>query len=261
MVDISKETDAPRQLRQLLSHDSIIAATANRATPSIQIVVPPRDTAQPSPPVFLDINEIAPSPAPTYAIRTQQLHTQQEREDENYVPAPERRRRAPYRPRDAPLDSRRWGAEYMICRDPVAAKEVELYRVDNDFWAPPNTCIHCDAQSWPEKRGKDGMGEYWQCCDNSKNHLVPPDQSKTREQVNAMEDGPDKDRELRAWDINNLLYSVEDGFDNQQRPIRKLTARSKEFVNNIVSYNNCLSFTSEGTTNVDHRVARTTIRI
>ena len=48
---------------------------------------------------------------------------------------------------------------------------------------------------------------------------------------------------------------------NQNHPIIQLTARSKEFIDNIVSYNNCLSFISEGTTNVDHRVARTTFRI
>ena len=61
-------------------------------------------------------------------------------------------------------------------------------------------------------------------------------------------------------DINNLLYEMEviqvDG-----QPVYRRTARSKEFIENIVSYNNCLSFTSEGTDNVDYNVGRTTFRI
>lgn len=43
--------------------------------------------------------------------------------------------------------------------------------------------------------------------------------------------------------------------------VKKKTAHSKEFLDNIVSYNNCLSFTSEVTDNVDHHVGRTTFRI
>ncbi|KAL2040763.1 hypothetical protein N7G274_006742 [Stereocaulon virgatum] len=81
--------------------------------------------------------------------------------------------------------------------------------------------------------------------------------------MNGLPDGPEKERELYARDINLLLYET---FETEQidvdgQRVHRLTARSKEFMENIVSYNNCLSFTSEGTDKVDYNVGRTTFRI
>ena len=44
-------------------------------------------------------------------------------------------------------------------------------------------------------------------------------------------------------------------------PKKRRTARSKEFIENIVSYNNSLSFTSEAVDNVNYNIGYTTFRI
>ena len=63
-----------------------------------------------------------------------------------------------------------------------------------------------------------------------------------------------------AREINDLLYEIEDVLVDRH-PVRRRTTRSKEFIQNIVSYNNCLSFTSEVADNIDFNVGRTTFRI
>ncbi len=93
-----------------------------------------------------------------------------------------------------------------------------------------------------------------------KNDWTPPDQSIKPEDVDRLPDGPEKERELMAREINKLLHEMEEVQVGGQTVWRR-TARSKELIENIVSYNNCLSFTSEGTSNVDHNVGRTTFHI
>ena len=44
-------------------------------------------------------------------------------------------------------------------------------------------------------------------------------------------------------------------------PKKRRTARSKEFMENIVSYNNSLSFTSKAVDNINYNVGHTTFRI
>ena len=75
-----------------------------------------------------------------------------------------------------------------------------------------------------------------------------------------MPNGPKKDRELQSWEINGLPYETENVIIDGQ-PTKRRTSRSKEFLEKIVRYKNRLSFTSEGTSNVGHRVGRTTLRI
>ena len=87
----------------------------------------------------------------------------------------------------------------------MAAKEVEPYKIDDGFWEPFNKCTNCGAQSWQEKRGTE---EYWHCCDNVKNNLIPPDQSKKYSQIDQIDDGPEKEWELLACHINDLIYSM-----------------------------------------------------
>lgn len=176
---------------------------------------------------------------------------------EDRAPDPPTRRRAPYRRRNAQHGGRTLGTGYLLFKDIAAAKQMDLYRVDQDFYNPSNKCPHCSAQSWPEERGQDNR---WQCCDNGKNDWISPDQSIKPEDVDMMDEGAQKESERKVLAMNQLLYELEDIRINGQT-IQRRTARSKEFHDNIVSYNNCLSFTSEGTSNVDHRVGRTTFRI
>ena len=73
-----------------------------------------------------------------------------------------------------------------------------------------------------------------------------------------MPKGPEEDRELQVGGIDRLLYEMEDIIIEDQSTKRR-TSASKGFLENIVSYNHCLSFTSQGISNADHRVAHTTI--
>ena len=227
---------------------------------NVSVVIPPTDRLQSSPPSyqdvpvpstsdFMDIDTIAPSPRPEYSERTLRHHARQERTAEDRGLDYPSRQRGPYRPKNR--------ATHQLCSDSAAAKEVELYTVHEKFRNASNTCPHCAAQSWREERGPDNR---WPCCDNGKNDWKPPDQSVKPEDVDRLPDGPEKDRELMAREINNLLYEMETVQVGNETVCRR-TARSKEFIENIVSYNNCLSFTSEGTNNVDHNVGRTTFRI
>lgn len=79
--------------------------------------------------------------------------------------------------------------------------------------------------------------------------------------MDRLPDGPEKERERYARDINILLYEMDEIHVDGQPIIYRRTARSKESMENIVSYNHCLSFTSEGTDKVDFNVSRTTFRI
>lgn len=133
---------------------------------------------------------------------------------------------------------------------------MEPYQVDTSF---TDICPHCNARSWKNERGSSGDGQ-WPCCDGGKNDWPSPDQSRKPADVDLLPEGPQKEAELRVRYINKLLSDVDDVITNDQSLGRR-TARSKEFLDNIVSYNNCLSFTSEGTTNVDTHVSRTTFRI
>ena len=226
---------------------------------NISVVTPPRDPLQSSPPAVEDVpEEIAPEPAPEYSVRQLRRHARRERTVEDRAEDRPTRRRGPYRRRNATDGGRTLGARYQLCRDPNAARDVELYTVHGTFNNASNTCPYCDAQSWPGERGTDNR---WPCCDNGKNDWIPPDQSCKPEDVDRLPDGLKKERELMAREINNMLYEMDVTQVDGQPPVYRRTARSKEFIENIVSYNNCLSFTSEGTNNIDHNVGRTTFRI
>ena len=95
----------------------------------------------------------------------------------------------------------------MLYKDVAAAKQMDLYRVDQDFYNPSNKCPYCSAQSWPEERGQDNR---WQCCDNGKNDWISPDQSIKPEDVDMLDEGAQKNSELKVLAINKLLYDIED---------------------------------------------------
>ena len=87
---------------------------------------------------------------------------------------------------------------------------------------------------------------------------APHDQLIELEDVHSMPNGPEEDRDFQVWEIDRLLYEMEDIIIDGQSTKRR-TARSKDFLENIFSYNHYLAFTSEGTSNVDHRVGHTAI--
>ena len=242
-----------------LSRPSIGTTTVGRIVPHLRVIAPLPDPLLPTPSTFEEVpEEIAPEPAPEYTARTLRLHARQERTIEDCADDGSTRRRASYRRRNVTDGGQTLGSTYQLCRDPNAIKELQLYTVDGSFDNASNLCPYCDAQSWPNERGTDK--KHWPCCDNGKNDWKPPDQSVKPEDVDGLPDGPEKDREIMGREINNLLYEMETVRVGNETVYRR-TARSKEFIENIVSYNNCLSFTSEGTNNVDHDVGRTTFRI
>ncbi|KAL2036428.1 hypothetical protein N7G274_010855, partial [Stereocaulon virgatum] len=221
----------------------------------ISVVIRPKDPPILNPPTYQE--RLALHAAPEYSDRHLRRFARQERTTEDRTPDPPTRRRAPYRRRNAQHGGRTLGTGYLQYKEIAAAKQIDLYRVDQDFHNSSNTCPYCSAQSWREERGQDNR---WQCCDNGKNDWISPDQSIKPEDVDMLDDGADKESELKVLAMNKLLYETEDIRIDGQTTQRR-TARSKEFHDNIVSYNNCLSFTSEGTSNVDHRVGWTTFRI
>lgn len=226
--------------------------------PTIRVVIPPRDPQQSSPPVVEDaVDEIASQPPPAYDARTLRRHARQERTAEDVNEDRPTRRRGPYRRRNDTDGGQTLGTKYLLCRDPNAAKNTQLYTVHGSFKNASNKCPHCDAWSWEGERGQDHR---WPCCDNGKNDWISPDQSCMPADVDSLPNGPRKERELKARDINTLLYEM-DVIQVDGQTVHRRTARSKEFLDDIISYNNCLSFTSEGTDNVDHHVSRTTFRI
>ena len=205
------------------------------------------DTTEPVQTEFQDIDLLAPPPQPEYSERTLRHHARQERTTEDRGLDQPTRQRGPYRPRAV--------ATYKLCRDPAAAKDAQLFTIDQGFKDASNTCPYCDAQCWRAERKPN---DRWPCCDNGKNDWPMPDQLYTRANVDEMPDGPEKVRELMVRQLDDLMYDTElvDG-----GPKKRRTARSKEFMENIVSYNNSLSFTSEAVDNVDYNMGRTTFRI
>ena len=238
---------------------SAIQRDSTLVNPGIQVVMSQREPLpgstfeelpRPTSLEFIDIDIIAPDPRPVYDQRTLRRHARQERTNKERAPDQINSRRGPYRPRNGPI--------YYLCRDPDAAKAVELFTVHQGFRDESNTCPYCSAQSWPKERGNNSR---WQCCDNGKNDWTPPDQSIKPEDIDGLPNRPEKERERCTRDINILLYEMDEIHVAGQPIIFRRTARSKEFMENIVSYNNCLSFTSEGTDKVDFNVGRTTFRI
>ena len=70
--------------------------------PTIQVVPPPKDPLQPSPPIVEDVpEEIAPEPASEYHARTLRMHARGERTVEDRAEDQPTRRRGLYRRRDA----------------------------------------------------------------------------------------------------------------------------------------------------------------
>ncbi len=66
------------------------------------------------------------------------------------------------------------------------------------------------AQSWPEERDKDEKGEFRRCYDNGKSDWPSPINQSSSKMCIRLPNGPEKDRELQAWEIDRLLYEMED---------------------------------------------------
>jgi len=219
-------------------------------------VLSQRDPAPAS--IFEEVpEEIALEPAPEYSLRQLRRYNRRERTVKDRADNRPTRKRGPYRRTNATDGRRTLGLFYQLYRDPAAAKEVGLYTIYKTFRNTSNKCLYCAAQFWREERGSDNR---WPCCNNGKNDWKPPDQSVKPENVNRLFDGPEKDRKIVVREINNLLYKIKT-VQVRNETVYRRTTRSKEFIENIVSYNNCLSFINKGTNNIDYNVGRITFRI
>jgi hypothetical protein len=98
-------------------------------------------------------------------------------------------------------------------------------------------CTLCGARTWKAERGKGGRRP---CCDAGKTEIPAPE-------CDLNDPTP----------IDRLMSEVEVGDDGKMRRTR----RCKQFHENIVAYNNSVSFASEGVDNVDRNVAPFTFRM
>ncbi|KAL8813793.1 MAG: hypothetical protein Q9223_006944 [Gallowayella weberi] len=138
-------------------------------------------------------------------------------------------------------DGRSLGPDYMVARRKDMEPGLhELRRLRDD----DNVCPSCHAYRYPgECRGRPGEKEYWHCCANGR---INPDMMTSEMNPAAVADmaeGPEKEEARRRDEdlkyLDDLLYRTDDSGTRRDK-------RSKRFHENIVMYNNLLSFTSEG---------------
>ena len=93
----------------------------------------------------------------------------------------------------------------------------------------------------------------WQCCSDRKVDFLPPD-SVLLEDVDSLSDNDEKLHEKRLERLHTLMTATQTVPDEFAGFKIVRTNDSAHFMNNITSYNNALSFTSEGTDNTDQRM-------
>ena len=145
---------------------------------------------------------------------------------------------------------------YLLGRTPARYQNYcPIYKLPS-LTDDGNQCPHCQAYRWPGERG---AGESWPCCQNSKIDQVPPD-SPLPQNIDELTDPEEQRLERAVLPLNKLLYEVEQMYDangmpvqdEQGRPVCQRTPRSKSFMALVMSYNNIMSFTSEGVGRKDH---------
>jgi len=132
----------------------------------------------------------------------------------------------------APAEALRRRPNHLAARQPnVRSTPHYLGPMDGD------DCPLCGARTWKAERGKGGRRP---CCDAGKTEIPAPECD-----LNDL------------TPIDRLMSEVEFGEDGKMRRTR----RCKQFHENIVAYNNSVSFASEGVDNVDRAVAPFTFKM
>ena len=132
----------------------------------------------------------------------------------------------------APAEALRRRPNHLAARQPnVRSTPHYLGPMDSD------DCPLYGARTWKAERGKGGRRP---CCDAGKTEIPAPECD-----LNDL------------TPIDRLMSEVEFGEDGKMRRTR----RCKQFHENIVAYNNSVSFASEGVDNVDRAVAPFTFKM
>jgi len=228
--------------------------------PSIRVVAPAPNPEEPPPPTFhatpqstpsafIHIDEIAPDPPADYAPRALRYHARQERAADDQHNEAIDRRRGPYRR----------GTEQLIAKLQIA---MRLRRWSSsgypiNYQIPPTnapTALQCHGR----RNGVPMIGGHAVMMGRMTAYL--PTSLSGRGTWTLCLKAPKRNGK-RLWKKSiSCSFEAEDVEVNGERILRR-TQRSKDLFDNIVSYNNCLSFTSEGTHNIDHNVGRTTFRV
>lgn len=179
-----------------------------------------------------------------------------------------RRRRAP---RGILRDGKKLPGSHMIARqlDP----DVKLY-VLPPLRQDSNICPHCGAYQYEEEWRRPGSKEYWGCCSDGR---VPVDLMNPEGDPEGVEALPESTAEERAHKVrikdreeaitkvlHDKLYAVEEvPVTTEEQPSEarmRLTAACRQFQEQIVTYNNVLSFTSEAAKTDHEHSSWTTFR-